>query len=73
MVQGLKFAVVSAIFLFPFACPHSALSRTFLNYQEAVWMCGAGDPQACDVVYLYETAPSKVRRGPISTQDFIIR
>ena len=73
MVQGLKFAVVSAIFLFPFACPHSALSRTFLNYQEAVWMCGAGDPQACDTVYLYETAPFKVRRGPISTQVFIIR
>jgi hypothetical protein len=73
MVKGLKFAVASAIFLFPLAHPHSALSRTFLSYQEAVWMCGAGDPEACDAAYLYETAPSKVRRGPISTQDFIIR
>jgi hypothetical protein len=73
MVKGLKFAVVSAIFLFPFTFLQSAHSRTFLSYQEAVWMCGAGDPQACDVVYLYEAAPSKVRRGPISTQDFIIR
>jgi hypothetical protein len=33
----------------------------------------AGDPEACDAAYLYETASSKVRRGPISTQDFIIR
>jgi hypothetical protein len=73
MVKDLKFAVVSAIFLFPFAYPQSAHSRTFLSYQEAVWMCGAGDPQACDAVYFYEAAPSKVRRGPISTQDFIIR
>jgi hypothetical protein len=73
MLKGLKFAVVSAIFLFPLAHPHRALSRTFLSYQEAVWMCGAGDPEACDATYLYETAPSKVRPGPISTQDFIIR
>jgi hypothetical protein len=73
MVKDLKFAVVSAILLFPFAYPQSAHSRTFLGYQEAVWMCGAGDPQACDAVYFYEAAPSKVRRGPISTQDFIIR
>jgi hypothetical protein len=73
MVKGLKFAVASALFLFPVTYPHSACSRTFLSYQEAVWMCGAGNPQACDAVYLYETAPSKVRRGPISTQVFIIR
>jgi hypothetical protein len=73
MVKDLKFAVVSAILLFPFAFPQSAHSRTFLGYQEAVWMCGAGDPQACDAVYFYEAAPSKVRRGPISTQDFIVR
>ena len=39
MVKGLKFAVVSAIFLLPFAYPHSALSRIWsLSYQEAVWM-----------------------------------
>jgi hypothetical protein len=73
MVKGLKFAVASAIFLFAFTYPHSASSRTFLSYQEAVWMCGTGDPQACDAVYLYEAAPAKVRRGPISSQDFIIR
>ena len=43
MVTGLKFAVVSAIFLLPFAYPHSALSRIWsLSYQEAVWMCSTG-------------------------------
>ena len=46
MVTGLKFAVVSAIFLLPFAYPHSALSRIWsLSYQEAVWMCSTGDHQ----------------------------
>jgi hypothetical protein len=45
MVKGLKFAVVSAIFLFPFTFLQSAHSRTFLSYQEAVWMCGAGDAE----------------------------
>ena len=44
MVKGLKFAAVSAIFLFPFVYPHSALARTYLSYQEAVWLCGAGVP-----------------------------
>jgi hypothetical protein len=39
MVKGFKFAVVAAILLCPFASPHSALARTFLSYQEAVWMC----------------------------------
>ena len=47
MVKGLKFAVVSAIFLLPFVYPHSALSRNWsLSYQEAVWMCSTGDHQA---------------------------
>jgi len=59
MVTGLKFAVVSAIFLLPFAYPHSALSRIWsLSYQEAVWMCGTGDLQACEVMYAYEMARS---------------
>jgi hypothetical protein len=71
MVQGLKFAAVSAIFLFPFVGAHSALARPYLSYQEAVWMCGAGDLEACDAMYAYEAAPPGVRRGPISTQDFV--
>ena len=59
MVTGLKFAVVSAIFLLPFAYPHSALSRIWsLSYQEAVWMCSTGDLQACEVMYSYEMARS---------------
>jgi hypothetical protein len=72
MVKGLKFAVVSAIFLFPY--PNSALSWTALSYQEAVWLCSTGNLQACEVVYAYEQAPSDsrgVRRGPLSTYDFI--
>jgi hypothetical protein len=71
MVQGLKFAAVSAIFLFPFFYPHSALARPYLSYQEAVWMCGAGDLEACDAMYAYEAAPPGVRRGPMSTHDFV--
>jgi hypothetical protein len=74
MVRGLKFAVASAIFLFPFAYPHSALSWTALSYQEAVWLCSTGNLQACEVMYGYEQAPSDlrgVRRGPLSTYDFI--
>jgi hypothetical protein len=61
MVTALKFAVVSAIFLLPFAYPPSALSRIWsLSYQEAVWMCSTGDHQACDVMYRYEMARSAV-------------
>ena len=62
-MKVLKFTVVSAIFLFPFAYPQSAHSGT-LSYQEAVWMCGAGDPQACDAVYLYEAALPRSGAGP---------
>jgi hypothetical protein len=52
------FAVVSAIFLLPFAYPPSALSWEWnsLSYQEAVWMCGAGNLQACEAMYAYEMA-----------------
>jgi hypothetical protein len=65
MVTALKFAVVSAIFLLPFAYPSSALSRIWsLSYQEAVWMCSTGDHQACDVMYRYEMARSAVRTQP---------
>ena len=58
MVTGLKFAVVSAIFLLPFAYPHSAFSWNWnaLSYQEAVWMCGTGNLQACEAMYAYEMA-----------------
>ena len=56
MVKGLKFAAVSAIFLFPFVYPHSALARTYLSYQEAVWLCGGGDLEACDAMNAYEAA-----------------
>ena len=59
MGTKLKFALVSAIFLLPFAYPHSALSRIWsLGYQEAVWMCGTGDLQACEAMYAYEMARS---------------
>jgi hypothetical protein len=69
MLKGLKFAVVSAIFLSPFAYPHSGLARTFLNYQEAVWMCGTGNLEACDAMHAYEAGPPGARRGPISTEE----
>jgi hypothetical protein len=69
MVKGLKFAVVSAIFLLPFAYPPSALSRIWsLNYQEAVWMCSTGDNQACDVMYRFELARSAVPQAVSSTK-----
>ena len=54
MQKVLKFAVVSAIFLMP----HSALSWNWkaLSYQEAAWMCGTGNLQACEVMYAFEMA-----------------
>ena len=65
MGKGLKFAVVSAIFLFTY--PHSALSENWnsvaLPYQEAVWMCGIGDLPACEVMYRYEMARSGLAGG----------
>ena len=71
MVKGLRFAAVSAIFLLPFVCSHSALARTYLSYDEAVWMCGAGDLEACNAMNAYEAAPPGIRRGPLNTHDFI--
>jgi hypothetical protein len=71
MVKGLRFAAVSAIFLLPFVYPHSASARTYLSYHEAVWLCGAGDLEACDAMNAYEAAPDGVKRGFMSTQDLI--
>jgi hypothetical protein len=69
MGTGLKFALVSAIFLLSFAYPPSALSRIWsLSYQEAVWMCSTGDHQACDVVYRYELSRSAVSAGSPADQ-----
>jgi hypothetical protein len=70
MVKGFKFAVVAAIFLCPFASSHSAFARTFLSYQEAVWMCGTGDLEACDAAHAYEAGPRGAKSGPMSSQDF---
>ena len=70
MVTALKFAVVSAIFLLPFAYPSSALSRIWsLSYQEAVWMCSTGDHQACDIMYRFELARSTVSHGRPADHD----
>jgi hypothetical protein len=65
MQKVLNFAVVSAIFLMPFACPHSALSWNWnaLSYQEAAWMCGTGNLQACEIMYAYEMARSGATGG----------
>jgi hypothetical protein len=71
MLKGLKLAAVSAIVLLPFVCPPSASARTYLNYHEAVWMCGGGDVEACGAMNAYEAASPGVRRGSMSTQDFI--
>jgi hypothetical protein len=49
MVKGLKFAVVSAILLLPLTYAQSALAWGSLTYQEAVWPCNMGNPQACAV------------------------
>ena len=80
MQKGLKFAVASAIFLMPFAYPHSALSWNWnaLSYQEAAWMCGTGNLQACEVMYAFEmarsgpTGGSQVSGGGDSPADNII-
>jgi hypothetical protein len=70
MVKGSKWALVSAIFLLPFAYPHSAFSRNWsLSYEEAVWMCSTGDHQACDVMYRFELARSAVSHGSPADQD----
>jgi hypothetical protein len=63
MVKGLKLAAVSAIFLLPFAYAHSAPAWSSLSYQEAVWLCGTGNLQACDVMYAYDMARSGVPAG----------
>jgi hypothetical protein len=66
MQQGLKFAVVSAIFLMLFAYPHSALSweleLNFLSYQEATWMC-----RRCRNIAPYPQTPTT--RIPVPLQS----
>jgi hypothetical protein len=84
MMKGLKFAVVSAIFLFPCTYARSAFSWGALTYQEAVRMCQMGSPWGCEVMNAYRrpsgspadgwVRPGEVqreRRGPLSTYDFI--
>jgi hypothetical protein len=71
MVKGLRFAAVSAIVLLSSVYPHSASARTYLSYHEAVWLCGAGDLEACDAMNAYEATPAGVKRGSMSTQDLI--
>jgi hypothetical protein len=58
MGKALKLAVASAIFLLPFACAHGNPAWSSLSYQEAAWLCGSGNLQACDVMYAYDTARS---------------
>jgi hypothetical protein len=61
---------VEAIFLLPFAYPDSAFTRNWsFNYQEAVWMCGRGDHQACDAMYRYEMARSAASHGSPADQN----
>jgi hypothetical protein len=63
MVKGLKLAVVSATLLLPLASAHGAPAWSSLSYQEAVWLCGTGNLQACDVMYAYDMARSGVPAG----------
>jgi hypothetical protein len=73
MMKPLRIVAVLAICLFPFAAPHSALAWTALSYQEAVWMCGNGDLQACEVMYAYEEVTSggwkHLRHAPLPYFD----
>jgi hypothetical protein len=95
MMKGLKFAVVSAIFVLPFACPRDAFSWDALTYQEAARLCVLGNSYACKVMTAYQAAIARsgsggspadrwvgsgeltrgglrgVRRGPLSTYDFV--
>jgi hypothetical protein len=82
MVRSLGVAILAAIFLSPFACPRGALAWSPLSYEEAAWMCGIGNLQACDFMYAYEMnglladpwvnpgvgGSSGVRHGPPSRQ-----
>ena len=68
MGKGLKFAVVSAVFLFAYS--HSALSENWnsvaLPYEEAAWKCSIGDLPACEVMYRYDMARSGVARSGVA-------
>jgi hypothetical protein len=73
MMKGLKFAVVSAIFLSPFAFPHGALAWIALSYEEAAWYCSTGNLQACDVMQAYEEAASGVQELARQTDGSVHR
>jgi hypothetical protein len=60
MMKGLKFAAASAIFLIPFTYTPSALAWNALTYQEAVYLCNAGNSRACAVKSAYE---AQIRSG----------
>jgi hypothetical protein len=50
------------------------VSWSALNYEEAVWLCGTGNLQACEVMYAYEETRSDlrgIRRRPLSSDDVI--
>ena len=65
----MKMAIVAVLWL-AFAYPYGALSWNLyaLSYQEAVWLCGTGNLQACEVMYAYdEMARSGVAGGSPAT------
>jgi hypothetical protein len=68
MMRGLRFALVSAIFLVPFTFPRSALSLDALTYQEAVVGCYRGYVRACEVMNAYQ-AMARGRLGGGSPAD----
>jgi hypothetical protein len=57
-----KLGAVIASGLILISCPYSlnAHARNHsLSYQEAVWMCGNGNLQACEVMYAYDIGRSR--------------
>jgi hypothetical protein len=64
MKTGLRFVVVSAIFLVPFTYPLSAMAWNALSYQEAVQRCAWGDPWACAVAQEYQAQAARPPGSP---------
>ena len=64
MVEGLKFAAVSAILLLPLTYAQSARAWGSLTYQEAFWLCNMGNPQACAVAIAYMAAMAGAGGSP---------
>jgi hypothetical protein len=71
MVRSLGVAILAAIFLSPFACPRGALAWSPLSYEEAAWMCGIGNLQACDFMYAYEMNGSRVPGGGLLADPWV--